>query len=1185
MRLSLKVFVQKTISILLVFGWDCSFAQTNLILPTGIKAPAGVEQVFISDSLSYLAARSENEITVWEVRSEKMICQISNRELPALEDLEFLPGFTVDEHYIILITSNAVLYFDFKTKEIRYKLSPFQDTNNNPGKTEIESALFSADHKLLWLLFRNTIKQGYSKQLVAYDVSGRKLIRKITLSDVYPDIVPERISLADKDHLLIYQQSPSEDRNNSVNARIIDPNTGTVLRIINGLENFTPVEGEGMVFRSSPSGKKVMAMGLLMGNEEPIVKVWEIATGKVVTSIPAPVAYYGISDVQFISDQEIIIGTTVNVENYKHSHKTLFSYSIPLGKLNRVIEAHSGIARLTAQNGLVASAGTEDQSIKLWTSDTWTNIKKLESTVETPSGISMLNDREFVMVPYRQDRSLFYWDLSNPEHNQRIALPSVMPMEVLDCSFDQQQYLIRISPDSGSSGNIAIWNLVKRRVSVEFTPPPKDPAGNLAFCEKAYFNSAGDQVAIIYWYLPNTEKEAASPKRPIKYMGIWGMDGKHKKSFAIGTIDNSLLGGMFTLSGKRLITISVSSDSDLSYQVVVYDLLTGREFKKFSLASLDDPLTLNEVSVFLQGERPEAVLKPEPAFAKKFINKQVGSQVYLTQDNTVMVIGEDIDGPLSIQTLLSYSGTGKRLVEMDPDKKSLIKTYQNKPEGVNILAVKPLGNKFILTSSTDNTMIVQDWKTGKEIATLLTFTGQDWMIITPDNYYFGTPRATQSMGFKFKNQAFSFDQFDLIFNRPDTVLTRIGLSSPELIEIYHKAYIKRLEKMKFKPSQLKGNLQQPTIMLGKSLLPPSVKQPEFSFEVIMTDSQYELDRLHLFVNDVPVYAAAGAPVQGKPGMQIQQSLSVNLSAGRNKIEVSVQNKNGVESTKELIEIFYDAPVKKPNLFLIAIGVSEYADVLKTLKYAAKDAQDFAALFTTEKGMYDKIEYIPLLNKDATKERINSLRNVLSKSQVDDHVYIFLAGHGIKDPFTDNWYFATQDIDFDHPAQKGVAFESLEALLEDIPARKKLLLLDACFSGEFDQDQNPSQVKQASKVSIVFRGIANAQLAGRKQDAKSNSAFEVMKIIFTDLRRGTGTTIISAASGNSYAYEDSKIQNGLFTYSLREALYQRKADKNKDGFVQVSELRDFVIENVGTLSAGQQKPTNRQENLALDFVVW
>ncbi|MEQ6118188.1 hypothetical protein AAOP42_01585, partial [Reichenbachiella sp. MALMAid0571] len=109
-------------------------------------------------------------------------------------------------------------------------------------------------------------------------------------------------------------------------------------------------------------------------------------------------------------------------------------------------------------------------------------------------------------------------------------------------------------------------------------------------------------------------------------------------------------------------------------------------------------------------------------------------------------------------------------------------------------------------------------------------------------------------------------------------------------------------------------------------------------------------------------------------------------------------------------------------------------------------------------------------------------------------------------------------------------------------------------------------------------------------SKSNSlglenSFQLMQELFADLRKGTGAVVISSASGAEFALESDAWKNGVFTYSILEGLEGKKCDKDKDGSVQVSELKDYVFDRVSELTNGKQHPTSRRENLEFDFVVW
>lgn len=79
-------------------------------------------------------------------------------------------------------------------------------------------------------------------------------------------------------------------------------------------------------------------------------------------------------------------------------------------------------------------------------------------------------------------------------------------------------------------------------------------------------------------------------------------------------------------------------------------------------------------------------------------------------------------------------------------------------------------------------------------------------------------------------------------------------------------------------------------------------------------------------------------------------------------------------------------------------------------------------------------------------------------------------------------------------------------------------------------------------------------------------------------------MISAASGEGYALESDKWNNGLFTYAFLNALQDSDADLNRNRKLEVSELRTYVSEKLEDLSNGKQIPTARAVNRSNDFVV-
>ena len=87
---------------------------------------------------------------------------------------------------------------------------------------------------------------------------------------------------------------------------------------------------------------------------------------------------------------------------------------------------------------------------------------------------------------------------------------------------------------------------------------------------------------------------------------------------------------------------------------------------------------------------------------------------------------------------------------------------------------------------------------------------------------------------------------------------------------------------------------------------------------------------------------------------------------------------------------------------------------------------------------------------------------------------------------------------------------------------------------------------------------------------------MMKELFSDFSRGNGAFMISAAASNEFALESKQWNNGVFTASFLEALYEVK-EQSADKKIRVRELRKAIYEKVKARTKGQQTPTSRQEN--------
>ena len=184
----------------------------------------------------------------------------------------------------------------------------------------------------------------------------------------------------------------------------------------------------------------------------------------------------------------------------------------------------------------------------------------------------------------------------------------------------------------------------------------------------------------------------------------------------------------------------------------------------------------------------------------------------------------------------------------------------------------------------------------------------------------------------------------------------------------------------------------------------------------------------------------------------------------------------------------------------------------------------------------------------------------------------------------NYFFATHDIDFNKPGENGLPYEALESLLANTKAYRKLLIMDTCHSGELDKEEVEESKNEDVRIGDVqFRSVNSALKL--KESFGVENVNEMMEMLFTDVRKGTGATVISSAGGVEFAMESDTWKNGLFTYCFINGLTDKSTDTNYDGIITVSEIRAYVYKNVTLLSKGRQKPTAKSENLSVDFRVW
>lgn len=650
--------------------------------------------------------------------------------------------------------------------------------------------------------------------------------------------------------------------------------------------------------------------------------------------------------------------------------------------------------------------------------------------------------------------------------------------------------------------------------------------------------STGKVIKVI----PNTSKAYFTPDKNILLIDSLGITNK-KYNLETGEV-------MDAFTGQHAAKWAYQVSSNHKYLFGNEVLRTREDKVMISRAVVYDLQTENEVfSVELEGSSQFGFNMSKDESKIAFSTSQ-GHVIYVYDFNTKKLIHE-LKGHNGIVEKTTFSDDGLRLI----------------------------------SSSLDGTRRVWNLEKGHEMVSLINTGHDDYAIVTPSQYYYATKGAKKLIHFVKGIEIFPFSQFDLKYNRPDIIIQNMEASNQELIKPFYYAYQKRLKRMGFTEEMLDGTFHMPTASIDNTAaIPITTSKKDLTLHLSAQDDLYKLDRLLVRVNEVPIHGKEGISFRRRQTKGYHDEMTIELSKGRNLIEVSVLNEKGVESIASNVVVQYEPDVMtKPDLYLYTIGVSEYKQSDFNLTYAAKDAGDITSLFNTGSSPFNSVIAHQLTNENVTIEKIQEIKEELKQTNVDDAICIFYAGHGILDVELD-YYLASHDIDFKDPATRGIPYDVFEDLLDNVPARKKLIMIDACHSGEIDKDEVAlieSENSSENNEDIIFRSVNSTAL---KQVGLNNS-FELMKELFNDLKKTSGAVIISSAGGMEYAMEGGEWNNGVFTYSFLRGIIDKKADLNEDGKIMLSEMNIFVRDEVDRLTQGKQHPTNRAEILESDWRLW
>ncbi len=1227
---------------LLLCGVDAEAQEPKLILPF---SPGIVSNMKFSPDGKRILTQADNKkgtLTsplLWNTQTGKLLAVLSGHTGEVREAI-----FSPDSKKIIsysFIDDNRVRLWDAISGRVLYILGKHE--------VSIDAAAFSPDSKKVAIIISDTIQVWdtetgqlinsidefgglLSTCTISFSPDGKKLLTttKDSIAQVWDvETGKDIVTLSGQGHV-ISSASFSPD-----GLQVLTISEDTVIRVLNAqsgkvLHRLGGYKGGIKFARFSPDGKKIYS-ATIVTPFMPVkhIKIWSAEMGilllnKKIESSTSPV--FAISN----DGTKIVTGFT-DQEN-KIILQDIESEKV-VGEFNNSAEISS--VTLSTDNKKIAT-GSWDENVHIWNLETGSLITTLNghtleagSALQSADGERIISQRDWEAVQIWNRRTgallstiydanfiegsdvlspdgkrLILKIIENPSKKPKPFTPGTTSIEVHSLFTKLMRGNAELwEPDSAKF--IGFLGQGKETVRARFSADSKllfttneDGVTTIrnGLTGDSLFSIKQDRENAAVNFSPDSKKIAASVDKIIKVFNCTS----GALLFTFKDHKEAVQQVVFTPDGKKLVTSSRDAIKiwDAASGLLQKSLIHGEEgnpkiqispnSKLMSVRS-EDKLDIWDLD---GGEQITHMKDDYPSVLHEDNKMLVFSPdeklfAFLAEDNSVLVFETHFGlekvrlpgHPEPISSII-FSKDSKSIAVVFPN---FIEVWNaetgeridpvSQPEPIQFFDNNFYNSKRV--SLNNGLVVVSDLETGKQIYSFVGVDSTEFFYQLPSGYYYiSSPQVAKMLHYVTPDQrVIGFEQLDVKFNRPDLILPVIGSTDTALIDSYRKAYEKRIKKLRIDTASFSVGFGLPEADFSdRAKIVFEQRENKLSLNIKGKDAVYELDRFNLWINEVPLFGQRGISLKNKMKKVFDTTITVILSGGNNQLETSISNVNGTESYRVPLTVNYIPEVKpKEQIYFIGIGIDQFVQSKYNLKYSTKDIRDLANKL---KEKYTGIIIDTLFNENVTISNVKALKQKLLQTNVNDKVIISYSGHGMLSKDFD-YYLSTYGVNFDKPEENGLPYDELESLLDSIPARKKLMLIDACHSGEVDKDD---LVALNATDTKLIKGLKPVAYKKEGQLGLKNS-FELMQSLFVNVGKSTGATIISAAAGTQFALEGvDNLPNGVFTYSILEAM-------NKYPTMKISELKKIVGDRVVEITKGLQKPTSRNETIAVDWEIW
>jgi len=882
------------------------------------------------------------------------------------------------------------------------------------------------------------------------------------------------------------------------------------------INKLTDEKGIYREMKFSPDGKILASCGF------EFVTFWDVATGKIIRKMQAQTKEY-VSSVAFSPD-----GKTLAASGWR---KTINLWNAETGSEIRAFEGLQFAASsiVFSPDGKELIIGSHNKTVK--TLDLATGDFKIGQRHEKEVSSVEISPDGKIIASGSWDKTVKIWDKTLGKviktftgHTDNINAVKFSP---------DGKILVTGSTDS----SIRLWN-------VETGLEINQLKSLSSLIEAIAFSPTGNIFASSDWN---------------KKINIWNLETGGK----FQTLDDNekiVQKIKFSPDGKILASIGWNSN-----QIKVWDVFSGKLLQTFTeqageldsmdfspdskilvSASYNDQLSLWNIET---GKKIKTIKAGGANFGVTFAKD--GKRIVSATEHGTVIIWNIATGK---QTLI-------RPYDKPRDEKLLKSIAPNFYRGNQVEPFSSNGKFQLKKDVASGEIRLYEAKSSKHLASLISIGETDWAVVTPEGLFDSSAGARKQMHFAIGFETVSLEQMKDVYYVPG-LLKKIINGEP----------------------LPKTNLfsAQDLFPLAEYELP---KAGEKEFSVKLTNRGGGIGQVQILVNRKEFLNDARPsgfnPNQPSATLKINLENAPLIDGNENVIEIITRNAEGSISSrgtpegKEMLKSENPNSNISPNVYLIVGGISNYTGDNLDLRFASKDAADFArALEMGASNLFgaDKV-HLRLLTSNSPQTKINfrskdtkvstatkadfiNAFNDFKSAKPTDIFIVYLAGHGVSlssnQTNSDSYLYLTQEATTNDKtvlavenSRKAMTISSdeLTELIKQNRALKQVLILDTCAAG----------------------AAANSLIAKRDLPSDQIRAIERLK-------DRTGFFILMGAAANKVSYEATQYGQGLLTYSLLQAMKGAKLRENQ--FADVSQLFLYaqdIVPEMAKYVGGIQRP--------------